>query len=69
MPATVTTLSRVFNYRGTQLPDPGPSLTPHEAVQVLSAAHPALTNSLLEGPVVEGGKHVFTIKVQAGTKG
>ncbi len=65
----VTKLKRVFRKGGTEYPDPAPSATAEVAVEMLAAASPDLTNAILEGPTVENGKAIYTLKVAVGTKG
>jgi PRTRC genetic system protein C len=66
---TTTTITRVFTYKGTEYPDPVPSLSVEKALEILSVSNPAFTNAALDGPSYENGKAVFQIKVGVGTKG
>ena len=43
--ATVTQLTRIFSYNGTDLPDPNPSLSIREVQDLLSAQYPELANA------------------------
>lgn len=73
MALEVTNLSRVFNYKkdGKVIPltDPNPELTVEEILKVHSATYPELTNAVVEGPVVENDKAVFSISTKAGKLG
>lgn len=66
---TTSNIVRVFVYQGTEYPDPVPTLSPERALNILSVSDPRFTNACLEGPVTQAGKEVWTIKIQAGTKG
>lgn len=62
-------LVRVFRYGGTDIPDPTPTLSTDSTLEVLSVSYPSFANAILEGPSIEKGKMVYTVKVNAGTKG
>lgn len=69
MPAKTTVLTRVFEYNGQRITDPNPGATPAQAVELISAAHPELTNPKIEPPVVDGDKQIYRIRVAVGDKG
>lgn len=69
MALTVTAATRVFNYSGTELPDPGPHMSPVQVRDLYSASFPELTSAEVEGPVRKGDKLVFEFRRAAGTKG
>lgn len=69
MPITTKKLTRVFRYNGTEIPDPTPDLKPQATLDVLAVSYPQFANAMIEGPAIEDGKQVFTVKVAAGTKG
>lgn len=69
MPAEIKRLPRIFKYGATEIPDPAPSENPERVLEILSVSYPQITNAALEGPKFEGGKMVFTVKVEAGEKG
>ena len=69
MPITSKKLSRVFRYNGTEIPDPTPDLKPEATLEVLAVNYPQFANAIIEGPSIEDGKQVFTVKVSVGTKG
>ena len=62
-------LPRVFDYEGTQIPDPSPSSSPEDCLKLLAHTYPALNNAALDGPSYENSKQVFQVKVAGGTKG
>lgn len=66
---TVKPITRVFEYKGQQLPDPNPALSASEAQQILAQTHPDIATAKLEGPEIEGNVHTFNIVRAAGTKG
>jgi PRTRC genetic system protein C len=66
---TTSKVARVFTYQGTEYPDPVPTLAAEKALEILSVSNPKFTNAALDGPVYEGGKAVYQIKVGVGTKG
>lgn len=73
MALEVTNLQRVFNYNKdgkiVPLADPNPDLSVEEILKIHAATYPELTNGIVEGPVVEKDKAVFTIKTKAGKLG
>ena len=56
-------------YGDELIPDPTPDLKPEATLEVLAVNYPQFANAFLEGPSIESGKQVFTVKVSAGTKG
>lgn len=69
MALKATKLPRVFRHNGADIPDPTPDLKPEATLEVLAVNYPQFANAILEGPSIESGKQVFTVKVSAGTKG
>ena len=69
MALTTSRVTRVFRFQGTDLPDPLPGQPAEKCIEVLAVSYPALNNADMEGPALEGGKQVYTLKVAAGTKG
>ena len=65
-----TNLIRKFEYNGTQLADPNPSLSTAQAVAVLSAQFPELATAKIEPPeeVKEGEKTVQTFRLVTAAK-
>lgn len=69
MAVAVTKFTRVFKYNGATFPDPDPNMSAEEVKDLLSAAHPDLTNAELSEPVVNGNKLTYSFVRQVGTKG
>jgi PRTRC genetic system protein C len=69
MPAIITSVPRVFRYQGTEMPDPLPNATTERCLAVLRTSYPQFANATVDGPLYEGGKQVWQIKVAVGTKG
>lgn len=69
MALTTKKLTRVFRYNGAEIPDPTPGTSTKATLDVLAVSYPEFANAILEGPSIESGKQVYTIKVAAGTKG
>ena len=69
MAVTTSKVPRVFRYNGADIPDPTPDLKPAATLEVLAVSYPQFANAHVEGPVIEGSKQVFTVKVAVGTKG
>ena len=69
MALSVSTVTREFNYNGSLLPDPNPSVSLADVQNIHAHSHPELTNAALDGPVTKGGRQVYTYHVAAGTKG
>lgn len=70
-PVTVTErIRRIFNFGGTQLADPDPTMSP-DAVRKMyaSSGYPILTNASVTGPETANGKATYTFKAAVGTKG
>lgn len=66
----VTTLTRVFKFGPTTVPDPAPTLSPEDAFKLLQGALTHLAHATLEGPEVVGDQLVYTIvRPPAQTKG
>lgn len=57
---TVAKLSRVFQYNGMQLNDPGESLAPDDVRDLYSETYPELSTATVEGPVYEGDKAMYS---------
>lgn len=66
---TFTELKRVFRVNNRDLPDPDPKSSPERALELLAIADPTLNNAVVEPPVANGGKLVYSIKVNIGNKG
>jgi PRTRC genetic system protein C len=66
--AKVTSLTRIFEHNGTEIPDPNPSASIREVQDMLSAQYPELANAK---PRIEenGSRTTVTFTVAAGTKG
>ncbi len=73
MALQVTKIERSFllkkNGKETPLSDPNPEMNPEEVMKYHSAAHPELTNGIIEGPVVKGDKSTYTLTTKAGKLG
>lgn len=66
--ATITALTRTFEYNGQTFPDPNPALSIREVQDILAIQQPELANAK---PRIEesGGRTTVTFTVAAGTKG
>lgn len=62
-------ITRIFRHQGTDYPDPLPGQPAEKCLEVLAVSNPKLNNARLEGPELENGQHVYTLKVAVGTKG
>ena len=73
MALEVTNLKREFKFKknGTDitLPDPNPDFTMNEVLQFYGNQYPELTTATMEGPKVDDGKAVYSVKTTVGTKG
>lgn len=64
-----TTLIREFQYNGSVIVDPNPSLSPEKALVVIAATHPELAGAKIEPPTVTGDKQIYNLRVSLGDKG
>lgn len=64
-----STITRVFIYNGTKMPDPNPAANPEQVRDILSSTHAELANAAIDGPKVSGGTHTYTFVKSVGTKG
>jgi PRTRC genetic system protein C len=69
MSLQATELVRKFIYKGTQLPDPGPTLNVEQVRDILSSTHPELANAAIDGPTTKGSEQTYTFVQSVGTKG
>lgn len=69
MAVSIKKTIRVFKHGATEYPDPAPTSKPERCLELLAVANPMLNNAALDGPTYEGGKAIYEVKVQAGTKG
>ena len=69
MSINVSETTRVFLYNGTELPDPGPHMSPTQVRDLYSASFPELTSAEIEGPIVRADKLKYEFRRAAGTKG
>ena len=58
----LTILTRVFNYQGTELPDPNPEFTEQEALDHYSKQYGALRRGKVERVSDTGDKLIFEMK-------
>jgi len=65
----IATLTRVFDYNGVRLPDPGPHLSPEQVRDIYAATYPDITSAQIEGPENKAGKLVYSFRRAIGTKG
>ena len=67
----ITTAKRVFNLDGTKLPDPDPSMSLEDVLELYSNQYPELTNATVEEPDIseDGTEAVYPIKVNTGKNG
>lgn len=70
MPLEIKTVTRVFAYNGRTYPDPAPTASPEEVMQILAASGlPEISNGAVVGPKFEDGKETYTIKALTQHKG
>jgi len=71
MSITVVAPSRLFKIGCLTLPDPDPSMSPEDAVQLFSNTYPQVIDCLLSKPVVSpDGDLIYTVeRAPAKTKG
>lgn len=69
MAITSQTLTRVFRYSGTNLPDPNTGFTPKQVAENYAIVYPELLNMSIEGPEIKDGQAIYTFHKAAGTKG
>lgn len=65
----VQSLTRVFTYNGTQLPDPNPDLSVEEVRDMYVATYPELATAAVEGPSPVNDKMEYTFTRAVGVKG
>ncbi|GGR17273.1 PRTRC system protein C [Deinococcus ruber] len=66
---TITTMPRTFRFKGQDLPDPNPSLTPKEVGKRYAHQFPELLSAEPLPPTVKNGVEVIEFKESFGTKG
>lgn len=73
MALQVDNIQRVFkmkkNGKDVELQDPNAELSPEEALKFFASTHPELTNAMIEGPKVVGGKAEYSFTTKAGKLG
>lgn len=65
----VQTLTREFKYNSLTLADPDSGLNPEQVAEIYSMTYPELTNTVVEGPEIKGGKMVYSFLRAVGSKG
>lgn len=65
----VQQLTREFTFNGIKLADPGAALSVDQVKDFYASVYPDITNAEIEGPEVQGDKHVYTFRRAVGTKG
>ncbi|WP_063923100.1 PRTRC system protein C [Cupriavidus basilensis] len=65
----VNILSREFRYNGVKLADPSPSFTLAQVRDFYANTYPEIVNAEIEGPELQGEKHIFSFRRAVGTKG
>ncbi len=69
----VENITREFSFKKgndtVKLADPNPAMTPEEVVKFYSGTHPELTTASLSGPKVDGGRAIYSLGINVGTKG
>ena len=58
----LTILTRVFNYQGTELPDPSPEMSEQEVLEHYSRQYSALRRGKVEQISESGDKLIFELK-------
>lgn len=58
----LTILTRVFNYQGTELPDPNPEFTEQEVLDHYSKQYSSLKRGKVERISESGDKLIFELK-------
>lgn len=73
MALQVTNITRKFVYDDGKtkidLTDPNGELSPAEVIKFHSAKHAALTNAVIEGPIIIKGNAIYTATTKAGKLG
>jgi len=62
-------MARKFMWRGLELVDPDPGLTPEQVRDVHAISHPELATATVTGPRKSGEDDVYTFERAIGAKG
>ncbi|WP_216329378.1 PRTRC system protein C [Deinococcus aestuarii] len=66
---TVTALQRKIVYEGRDLADVNPIASVEDVVKIHALTTPELATAVVEGPELQEGRRVYTVKKRLGTKG
>lgn len=66
---TVTEVQRKIVYEGRDLADVNPTASVEDVVKVHALTTPELATAIVEGPELQEGQRVYTVKKRLGTKG
>jgi len=66
---TITPATRIFGYRGIQLPDINPRLSPEEIKAAYSIQYPELATAAINGPEAVNDKLRYEFLISVGVKG
>ena len=69
MALQATLITRKFKYNGMNLADPSPEKTPDQVRVFYAMQFPELINSVIDGPVTQGGQSTYTFTRAVGSKG
>ena len=64
----ITTAPRVFKVGSIRLPDPDPSRSPTEAVQLYAGSYPHVVDATLEGPTINAAAECEYLVVRNAVK-
>jgi PRTRC genetic system protein C len=65
----ITEPTRVIKYKDEELVDLNPTQPMDEVRKMHAAIYPELSTAVLNGPVFENGKAIYTAETRLGTKG
>lgn len=68
MPVKIETMERVFSFKGEDLPDPDPQMSPTEVIEFYSAKYPELTAATVKETTEKDGKTVYSLEYSVGNK-
>ncbi|WP_102127970.1 PRTRC system protein C [Deinococcus planocerae] len=66
---TVTAVQRKIVYEGRELADVSPTVSVEDVVKIHALTTPELATAVVEGPELQEGQRVYTVKKRLGTKG
>lgn len=67
--ASLINAQRVFRFNARDLPDPDPTMKPHEVLNHFARQFPKLLGGKVIDPTIEGDAHVYELRPNFGDKG